>query len=566
MRGGDAVIHALEQEGVRYIAGVSGGGLQPLWPALKASETLRAFTTRHERLGVEIADGYARATGDVGVAMTGTGPGATNTLTGIAGAYADNVPVLLLMGQHPAGNMGKEIQQEVPSSIFDSLVKWKGTLSRVEQIPDIMRRAFTTLRSGSPGPVVLEMHQDVLESEAPDQQLYYEPVGPGRKAAADRRDIDKAAGILVAAKFPIMNVGGGALWADAAEEVRELAELLSMPVASTLVGKGVFPENHPLSMGGGGYPRSRFASGTAIHINRKADAVLAVGNSFRMPNGTDGRPFPSHVKLIHINADPGDLNKIYHADVPILADAKLALRDLIEAVRERLGPGKGGPREEVVSEIQQAKAKWLGEWMPTFTDDSTPINGYRVVHDLMQATDPEKTIALHDAGGSRGYMVPFWMTTRPRHFLGMGGMAPMGWSLGAAIGAKLAQPDHLVLHVLGDASFGMTGMELETAVRMGIPTLTIVLNNGGTGFALINLENPAAPPPAVAKMGGDFSMVARGLGAYSERVEQPSELIPAFKRAIRATEEGQPALVEVMNRPLPPPELPDDWSLGDPVT
>ena len=227
MRGGDAVIQALEKEGVNYITGFSGGGRTPLWPALRASETILAFSTRHERLGVDIADGYARATGKVGVAMTGTGPGATNILTGIAGCYADNVPVLLLMGQHPLGSMGREIQQEVPSSIFDSLVKWKGTMVSVEQIPDIMRRAFTTLRSGSPGPVVLEMPQDILATEAPDELLRYEPIGPGRKAAADRQDIDKAADILVRASYPIMNVGGGVLWADASEEVKELGRVHS---------------------------------------------------------------------------------------------------------------------------------------------------------------------------------------------------------------------------------------------------------------------------------------------------------------------------------------------------
>jgi thiamine pyrophosphate-dependent acetolactate synthase large subunit-like protein len=561
MRGGDAVIHALEKEGVSYISGFSGGGLNPLWPALRASETIRVFAARHERLGVEIADGYARATGKVGVAMTGTGPGATNTLTGIAACYADNVPVLLLMGQHPLGSMGKEIQQEVPSTIFDSLVKWKGTIHRVEQIPEIMRRAFTALRTGSPGPVVLELPQDVMSAEGPDERLQYQPVGPGKRAAADRQDIETAADILVQAKFPIMNAGGGALWADAAEEVRELAELLSMPVASTLVGKGVFPEDHPLSLGLGVYPKSRFASGAAIHINRKADAVLAVGNSFRLPNATDGRPIPPHVKLIHINADPADLNKIYQADVAILADAKLSLRDLIDAVRDRLGQGKGGIKEEVVAEIQQAKAKWLGEWMPTFTDETTPINGYRVIYDLMQVVDPDKTIAIHDAGGSRGYLSPFWITTRPRNYVGMGGMAAMGWSMGAAIGAKLGRPDHLVVHLLGDASFGMTGMEIETAARMGIPTLTIVVNNGGTGGALMTADRPNAAPLSMAALGGDFSMVARGLGAYSERVEQPGELIPAFKRAIKATEDGQAALVEVITRHLPTPELADDWSL-----
>ena len=470
MRGGDAVIHALEKEGVRYISGFAGGGEAPLWPALRASQQITVFSARHERMGVEIADGYARATGQVGVALTGTGPGATNTLTGIAGAYADNIPVLLLMGQHPLGSMGREIQQEVPSSIFDNFVKWKGTMSRIEDIPSIMRRAFTNLRSGSPGPVVLEMPQDVLMSEAPDDILNYEPVGPGRRAAPDAADIERAADILLNARYPVMNVGGGVLAAEAWDEALELAELMAMPVASTLVGKGAFPENHPLSVGGGVYPKSRYASGASYIVNRRADAVLAVGNSFRLPNATDGRPIPDGVSLIHINADSGDLNKIYQADVPILADAKLALRSLIDAVRDRMGPG-GPPsaanREELVAEIREARAKWLAEWESTFNDDSAPTNGYRVVQELLKVVDLDRTIALHDAGGSRGYLSPFWPATRPRNYIGMGGMAAMGWSMAAAIGVKLGRPDHLVFNVLGDASFGMVGMELETAVRMG---------------------------------------------------------------------------------------------------
>ena len=440
MRGGDAVVHALEKEGVEYISGFAGGGEQPLWPALRQSPTIKVFSARHERQGVEIADGYARATGKVGVALCGTGPGATNTLTGIAGAFADNIPVLLLMGQHPLANMGREIQQEAPSSIFDSFVKWKGTFSKIEDIPSIMRRAFTALRSGTPGPVVLEMPSDVLLAEAPDEVLHYEPVGPGRKAAADPADVERAADILVNASYPILNLGGGVLAAEAWDEARELAEMLSMPVATTLVGKGAFPENHPLSLGGGVYPRSRYASGQAIHINRKADAVLAVGNSFRLPNGTDGRPIPDGVKLIHVNADPEDLNKIYPADVPILADAKLALQALNAAVRDRLGPGGGGIKEEVVAEIQQARAKWLGEWEPVFNDTSTPTNGYRVVQELMKLVDLDRTVALHDAGGSRGYLSPFWLATGPRNYIGMGGMAAMGWSMGATVGAKLGRP------------------------------------------------------------------------------------------------------------------------------
>ena len=561
MRGADAVVIALEKEGVEYIAGFQGGGLNPLWTGLRNSETIKVFAARYERLGVEIADGYARATGKVGVAMTGTGPGATNTLTGIAGAYADNIPVLLLMGQIPLAQLGKKVQQEVSASIFDTLVKWRGTMAKVEDIPSIMRRAFTALRSGSPGPVVLEMPSDVLMTEAPDEALEYEPVGPGRKAAPDADEVARAADLLVNAEMPILNLGGGVLSAEAWDEAKELAELLSMPVATTLVAKGVFPEDHPLAMGMGCYPRSRYASGASLHMNRKADVVLAVGNSYRLPNGTDGRPIPEGVSLIHVNADEQDLNKIYQADVPILADAKLALRAILEAVKERIGPGKGGLKEEVVAEIKQAKDKHMGEWEDVFNDTSTPTNGYRVVQELAKIVDPDKTIALHDAGGSRGYMSPFWTATKPRSYLGMGGMAAMGWSLGGAIGAKLGRPDHLVVHILGDASFGMVGMELETAVRMGLPILTVLVNNEGTGGGLMGMDRPNGPPPAMAQLTGNWSLVAEGLGAYSERVEDPSELGPALKRAIAATENGQAALVEVMIKPMATPALPDDWSI-----
>ena len=384
---------------------------------------------------------------------------------------------------------------------------------------------------------------------------------PALRAAPGAEPIQAAAKVLLEASNPAIIAGGGVSLSGASPELIELAELMSMPVATTLVGKGAFPEDHPLSLGGGVYPRSKYASGQALHINRKADAVLAVGNSFRMPNATDGRPIPDNVKLIHINADPEDLNKIYHADVPILADAKLALRSLIDAVRDRLGPGKGGVKEEVVSEIQQAKAKWLGEWESIFTDASVPTNGYRVVHDLMQVVDLDRTIALHDAGGSRGYLSPFWVATKPRNYIAMGGMAAMGWSMGAAVGVKLGRPDHLVFHVLGDASYGMVGMEIETAVRMGLPTLTVLLNNGGTGGGLMAMDRPNAAPPAMAELGGNFSLVAQGLGAYSERVVQPEGIIPAFRRAIQATESGQAALVEVMIKPMGTPILPDDWGL-----
>ena len=370
------------------------------------------------------------------------------------------------------------------------------------------------------------MHQDVLTAEADESALAYTPVGTPGKAGPSDAEVQRAADMLVNASFPILNVGGGALSAGAADEVLEIAEMLSMPVASTIMGKGVFPENHPLSLGGGVYPRSRYASGAAIQINRKADVVLAVGNSFRQPNGTDGRPIPEGVSIIHINADPADLNKTYQVDLPMLADAKLALRAIIDAVRQRIGPSGGGMKQEIVDEIRACHEKAEAEWMPRFTDPDTPTNGYRVVHELQQLIDPDRTIALHDAGGSRGYVVPFWTTTRPRNFVAMGGMAAMGWSVGAAIGTKLGRPDHLVVHVLGDASFGMTGMDLETASRMGLPILTVVINNGGTGGGMMGMEDPNGTPPEMAVLGGNFSVVANGLGCYSERVDNPEDIRP----------------------------------------
>jgi len=464
------------------------------------------------------------------------------------------------MGQHPLADLGKEVQQEVSASIFDTLVKWRGTFTKVEDIPSVIRRAFTNLRSGSPGPVVLEMPQDVLMTEVPDGSLEYEPVGTGHKAAPAADEVAQAADLLVNAKNPVLNLGGGVLSAEAWDEAKELAELLSMPVATTLVAKGVFPEDHPLSMGMGCYPRSRYASGASLHMNRKADVVLAVGNSYRLPNGTDGRPIPENVSLIHVNADEHDLNKQYQADVPILADAKLALRAILDAVKERVGPSSG-LKEEVVSEIKQAKDKQASEWASVVDDVSAPTNGYRVVSELAKVIDPDKTIALHDAGGSRGYMSPFWQATQPRSYVGMGGMAAMGWSLGGAIGAKLGQPDKLVVHLLGDASFGMVGMELETAVRMGLSTLTIVVNNEGTGGGLMGMERPAGPPPDMAKLTGDWTMVAQGLGAYAERVDDPSDIGEALKRGISATEQGQAALIEVMIKPMATPDMPDDWSI-----
>ena len=532
MRVIDAIVEILKREGVDFL---SCYPVNPIIEAAAAAE-VRPIVCRQERVGVGIADGFSRISNGrrIGVFAMQFGPGAENAFSGVATAYSDSVPLLLLPLGHSSDRAGvKPYFSSVRS--YDAVTKWVERVSVAEQIPEIMRRAFSFLRMGKPGPVMLEIPADIADKEV--EPFDYQPVKT-TLAAGDPQDVAEAARVLVEARNPIIHAGQGVLYAEAWDELLELAELLSVPVMTTLMGKSAFPENHPLSLGTG----ARVVTKPVFHFLGKADVVFGIGCSFARHYMSTKIP-PGKV-IIHATNNAEDINKKYRADYPIVGDAKLVLRQFIEAVKERLGSQGRGGKSTVTEEIKKVKEEWLGEWMPKLTSDEVPINPYRVIWELMHTIDPKQAIVTHDAGSPRDQLVPFYMATSPRSYIGWGKSHGLGTGLGLIIGAKLAQPEKVCINFMGDAAFGMVGLDFETAARNKIPIITIVLNN----FTMA-IETPAMPISheryRARDIGGNYADMGRAMGGYAERVENPAEIAPAIQRARRATEEeGRPALLE----------------------
>jgi thiamine pyrophosphate-dependent acetolactate synthase large subunit-like protein len=517
---------------------------------------IRPIVARTERTLLNMADGYSRTSNArrLGVAAVQHGPGAENAYAGVAQAFADGSPLLFLPGGNAATRADLAPNFDAPQS-YRTVTKWSARVNAVQRIPALLRRAFTLLRSGRPAPVLVEVPVDVAGIEV--EPFDYHPP-QALRASADPAAVREAVRILRSARRPLLHVGQGVLWAQAWDELRQFAELIEAPVMTTLPGKSAFPENHPLSVGTGGY------SGTAMagHFLQEADVIFGIGCSFTTT--VFGAPIPPGKVIIHATNNDGDINKDVAADVAIVGDAKLVLRQLIEEV-ERQGralvvpPSGGAPAKagttNAAHEIAALKQAWLSEWQPLLTSDETPLNPYRVIHDLMTVVDRTRTIITHDSGTPRDQLAPFWETLTPRGFLGWGKSTQLGSSLGFALGAKLAAPDKLVIHFLGDTALGMCGMDLETAARERIPILTILVNNGLMGG--YDKHIPFAGEKFRSRyLGGDYSRVAEGLGVVVERVTKPSEIIPALKRAIAVTGYGSetaaggghPALVEFITR------------------
>ncbi len=558
MRGADAVALALKAERVKFVAGITSGSTMELSDGLFTSAPeIRTILTRHERVAADMADGYARASGQPGVCLAVLGPGASHLFAGFAQSYADGVPVLGLVGQVARARMGTRATSEMPLlSAFQYVSKWEASINMPTRVAEIMRRAFAQLRNGPPGPVLLEIPSDVALESFPEEKFQYTPVGEPHRYRPDYREVEHAADLLLQARRPLIYAGSGVLKARASRELRELAELLSAPVMTTLGGKSALPENHPLALGLGGFPRAALGTAPAHQFAQRTDCLLAVGNSFAQ-QATSGRPFPAGVKLIHSHVDFAQIDRIYPADVGLVGDAGLVLDDLVAAVQDRLDSGKAPHRPELLEEVRAARAKWLSDWMPLLTSDELPLNPFRVTWELMHAVDRENTILTHDAGAVRGHVCHHYETTAPCGFVGWGQQSEMGWSLGGAMGIKLAHPEKLVAYAMGDGSFGMTGMDLETAVRNEIPTLGLIYNNRSMGIVREIQHREFSGRTTMVDLGGDYVGVARALGALAERVERPEEIRPAIERAVRSTREGKPAIVEFLTKELEPQPRPD---------
>ncbi len=533
MRVIDAVAEILKREGVQYLSCYPTNSM--IEAAAQAG--IRPILCRQERVGVGIADGFSRVSNGrpVGVFAMQQGPGAENAFSGVATAYSDSVPILVLPQGYPRERAG--ILPHFSSvRAYEPVTKSVEALNAGERVTQIMRRAFSNLKMGRPGPVMVEILQDVALEEVDESVLAaYQPVKPTR-SAGDPRDVDEAARALVEARRPVIHAGQGVMYAEATEELVQLAELLQAPVSTTLVGKSAFPENHPLSLGTGG----NTMTGPVVHFLRNSDVIFGIGTSFT-PYMSAVMP-PGKV-MIQATNDPRDINKDYAIEYPIIGDAKLVLRQLIEAVKDRLG-GRGRAGDGAVAqEISAAREAWLREWMPKLTSDEVPITPYRVIWELMQTVDPADAIVTHDSGSPRDQMVPFYRATAPRGYLGWGKSHGLGTGLGLTIGAKLAAPDKLCIHWMGDAAFGMVGLDFETAVRCGIPILAIVSNNS-TMAAEVRAMNVSHGLYHTRDIGGNYADMAGAMGGYAERVESPAEIASAIRRARRATEDGRAALLE----------------------
>jgi acetolactate synthase-1/2/3 large subunit len=354
---------------------------------------------------------------------------------------------------------------------------------------------------------------------------------------------------MLAAKKPLLYVGRGALWSGATDELVRCAEIYALPVMTTLPAKGAMPEDHPLCLGLGGYPRAVYSTGQAKRFAEEADLVIAIGCSFRQHATTSWLPKPTHAKLVQVDIDPAELHKNYCADLAILSDVKLFLGAVLQRGGQKLAGWRSGMSGAVAEEIRQLKNEWLAAWRERLTSEEVPLNPYRACWDLAQKLDRRSTIILHDAGVTRAYVSHHYEALFPTGFIGFGGTSAMGWSVPAAMGAKLGHPDKTVVNITGDGSFGLTGMEIETAARNNIKTLTVILNNQSLGASRETLHERFDGHEIGVSLKGDYAGLARALGAYGEQVIEPRTLPGAVDRALG---HPGPALLEVAVKPLEP--------------
>ena len=529
----DVIAEILKREGVEFLS------CYPTNTMIEAAATagIRPIVCRQERVGVGIADGYSRVTNGrrIGVFSMQAGPGAENAYSGITTAYSDSTPILLLPVGH-ARNTSQVHRFFRSVEAYASVTKWTEEITLANQVPEIMRRAFSYMKMGRAGPVLVEIPNDAAVEEFPAATIDYSPV-KRTVAGANVKDVEAAAKVLVEGKCPVIVAGQGVLWAEATAELIELAELLQAPVTTPLEGKSAFPEHHPLSLGTGAGVMPR-----PVHtFLQKADVVFAVGASLTKHNIV-AAPIPAGKTIIHATNDERDLNKHYAADYPLLGDAKPVLQQFIEAVKDQLGNKKRGANG-VAAEIKKGKEEWMAEWLPKLTSNEKPMTPYRVMWEFMNLFDRKDIIVTHDAGSPRNQLVPFYQAPTPRSYLGWGKSHALGTGLGLIMGAKLAAPEKFCVNFMGDAAFGMTGLDFETAVRNNIPTLTIVLNNN---FMAAETHSMQASHERYGTMNilGNYADLAKSLGGWSERVEDPGQIVPALQRAYKTTQEGKAALLE----------------------
>ena len=526
LNGSEIILECLKEQGVNTIFGYPGGTILNVYDAIyKYGDQFRHVLTSHEQGAAHAADGYARATGKVGVCMATSGPGATNLVTGIATAYMDSIPIVAITANVSVPLLGKDSFQEVDiAGITMPVTKHNFIVKDVNQLADTIRRAFRIAQSGRPGPVLVDVTKDVTAAMAE-----YEPAVPApieKKTDISEEELEQAAALINAAKKPYVLVGGGAILSDAAQEVRAFVKKLQAPVADTLMGKGAFPGTDDLYTGMLGMQGTK----TANFGVSQCDLLVVLGARFSDRVIGNAAKFASQAKIVQLDIDPAEVNKNIHVTASVTGDLKASL----EKLTERIAPQD---HAEWLAKIQELKAQYPLKY------DHQALTGPAVIEEIYRETKGEAIITT-DVGQHQMWAAQYYKYTQPRTFLTSGGLGTMGYGLGACIGAKCGCPDKTVINIAGDGCFRMNMNELATASRYGIPVIEVVINNHVLGMVRQwqTLFYDKRYSATILEDKVDFVKVAEGLGVKAVRVTELSQLAPAIRQAV---EEKVPYFIDV---------------------
>lgn len=533
LTGAQALIRALEMENVEVIFGLPGGCILPAYDPLLDS-TIRHVLVRHEQGAGHMAEGYAHVTGRPGVAMVTSGPAATNMVTPLCDAYMDSIPMICITGQVPTGAIGTDAFQECDTvGITRSVTKHNELIMSADDIPMVVRQAFHIATTGRPGPVLIDVPKDVLQNSMEwywptDDEVLDSLPGYRPNTKGHPRMIKEAAKMILASERPILYLGGGVLKARAAEAVRELAELLDLHVVTTLMARGAFPDSHPLALGMPGM----HGTATAITAMQKSDLLIALGARFddRVTGKVAG--FAPEAKIIHVDIDPAEQGKVRRPDVPIVGDCNQVTLEILKAVKELLASGV----TQADTSAWKSRVSGWREQFPLSYEASAPGGALKPQFCIEALRDaaPEGTIVCSGVGQHQMFASQYWSFEQPYTWVNSGGLGTMGFSVPAAIGAKVGQPDKTVWAIDGDGCFQMTAQELVTAAVERIPVKIAILNNSFLGMVRQWQEmfyderysevylSPDLP---------DFVKWAEAMGCVGIRVESPEEVQPAIDKA-----------------------------------
>jgi tartronate-semialdehyde synthase len=541
----DVVVKILEDEGVEYVFGVPGAAILPLYKALSKSERIKNISVRHEEGGTHAADGYARATGKVGISIGTSGPAGTNMITGLYTCLADSIPIICITGQAPSTVLHREAFQAVEiAEIARPVTKWSVQVKETAQLPWVFREAFRIAQSGRPGPVLIDLPLNVqkgldLEYDSNlDSPLAVQKPGPNMNA------IRRAVEMIMDAERPMLLAGGGVIIADASDELMALAEYLQIPVTPTLMGKGAIPEDHLLYAGMVGIQTNqRYAN----ELFLESDLVVAIGARFADRHTGNLEVYRGNRKFIHIDIEPFQIGRVFPPDLGIVSDAKLALQALRQVAQEFT------PARQPNAWVERVRHLRYTLWRKT-DFENTPIKPQRVYQEMNEVFGRD-TLIVTAIGLYQIWSGQFQRTYNPRHYFCCGQAGPLGWEVPACMGVKLARPEKLVVGVVGDYSFEFLMEEVAVAVQYKVPFVLVMVNNGYMGL-IRQSELPYQMNFAVdlsydrsssETYGMDHVAVMEAMGATGRHVTRPEEIKPALEWAIRVSGERRlPVLVEVI--------------------